>query len=38
MRNFLTNTPLNIEKNYGVALAALGFINFIYPDPLPAKK
>lgn len=31
-------TSLNIEKNYGVALAALGFINFIYPDPLPAKK
>ncbi len=24
-----------IEKNYGMALAALGFLNFDYPDPLP---
>lgn len=31
-------TSLNIEKNYGIALAAIGFINFIYPDPLPTKK
>ena len=28
-------TSLFIRKNYGMALAALGFVNFIYPDPLP---
>ncbi len=28
---------LNIKKNYGIALAALGFVNFIYPDHLPLK-
>ena len=28
---------LNIEKRYGIALAALGFVNFIYPEPLPVK-
>jgi pyruvoyl-dependent arginine decarboxylase len=28
---------LYIQKNYGMALAALGFVNFIYPDPIPAK-
>lgn len=28
---------LKIEKRYGLALAALGFVNFIYPDPLPVK-
>lgn len=25
-------TSLYIQKNYGMALVALGFINFIYPD------
>ncbi|MES9994937.1 pyruvoyl-dependent arginine decarboxylase [Desulfovibrio aminophilus] len=28
---------LTIEKNYGMVLAALGFVNFIYPDPFPLK-
>jgi len=28
-------TSLYIEKKYGMALAALGFIGFIYPDPYP---
>lgn len=27
---------LSIRKNYGIALAALGFVNFIYPDALPS--
>ena len=27
-----------IEKKYGVALAALGFVDFIYTDPLPREK
>ncbi|MCP4228793.1 MAG: pyruvoyl-dependent arginine decarboxylase [bacterium] len=30
-----TTTSIYIEKNYGMALAALGFVNFDYPDPLP---
>lgn len=29
-----TVTSLYIEKKYGMALAALGFINFIYPGPV----
>jgi arginine decarboxylase len=29
-----TVTSLYIEKKYGIALAALGFVNFIYPGPL----
>lgn len=28
-------TSLYIRKKYGMALAALGFLNFIYPDPIP---
>lgn len=31
-------TTLYIKKKYGIALAALGFINFIYPDQLPVKE
>jgi arginine decarboxylase len=31
-------TCLNIRKNYGMALAALGFVNFIFPDKTPVKK
>lgn len=27
-------TSLYIERNYGLVLAALGFLNFIYPDPV----
>ncbi|NOZ22919.1 MAG: hypothetical protein GXP25_17720 [Planctomycetes bacterium] len=30
-------TSLTIRKNYGIALAALGFVNFIYLDPAPAE-
>lgn len=30
-----TVTSLYIEKKYGIALAALGFVNFIYPGPVP---
>lgn len=30
-------TSLHIEKNYGIALAQLGFVNFIYLDPVPVK-
>ncbi len=30
-------TSLHIRKNYGVALAALGFVGFIYPDELSIK-
>ena len=30
-------TSLYIKKNYGMALAALGFVNFIYPDPTPIR-
>ena len=30
-------TSLYIEKTYGMALAAIGFVNFIYPPPLPVK-
>ena len=33
-----TVTSLYIEKKYGMSLAALGFINFIYPDPAPVTK
>ena len=28
-------TSLQIDKNYGIALAQLGFLNFIYLDPVP---
>lgn len=28
---------IHVEKKYGIALAALGFLNFIYPDPIPVK-
>ena len=31
-------TSVYIEKKYGVALAALGFVDFIYTDPLPREK
>ncbi len=31
-------TSLYIRKNYGMALAALGFVGFIYPDEAPIKK
>lgn len=30
-------TSLYIEKKYGIALAALGFVNFIYTNPVPVK-
>ena len=30
-------TSLYINKKYGMALAALGFLNFIYPDPLQVE-
>ena len=30
-------TSLYIQKNYGIALAALGFVNFIYPAPLQTE-
>ncbi|MBN2437519.1 MAG: pyruvoyl-dependent arginine decarboxylase [Deltaproteobacteria bacterium] len=30
-------TSLFIQNNYGIALAALGFVNFIYPDPIPVQ-
>lgn len=30
-------TSLYIQKNYGIAIAALGFVNFIYPDQIPIK-
>ncbi|MFH1079930.1 MAG: pyruvoyl-dependent arginine decarboxylase [Pseudomonadota bacterium] len=30
-------TSLYIQKNYGMALAALGFVNFIYPDSIPVN-
>jgi pyruvoyl-dependent arginine decarboxylase (PvlArgDC) len=33
-----TITSIYIEKNYGMALAALGFVNFIYPDPIPVPE
>jgi arginine decarboxylase len=33
-----TVTSLYIEKKYGMSLAALGFINFIYPYPAPVTK
>jgi pyruvoyl-dependent arginine decarboxylase (PvlArgDC) len=29
-----TVTSLYIEKKYGISLAALGFVNFIYPGPV----
>ena len=29
---------LHINKKYGIALAALGFLNYIYPDPIAVKK
>jgi arginine decarboxylase len=28
-------TSLYIEKKYGLVLAALDFVNFTYPDPIP---
>lgn len=31
-------TSLYIQKKYGIALAALGFVNFIYPDKIPIKE
>ena len=31
-------TSLQIEKNYGIALAQLGFLNFIYLDPVPITR
>jgi arginine decarboxylase len=31
-------TSLYIKKNYGMALAALGFVNFIYPDLMPLRE
>jgi arginine decarboxylase len=31
-------TSLYIKKKYGVALAQLGFLGFIYTDPLPVPK
>lgn len=31
-------TSLNITKKYGMALSALGFVGFIYPDEFPLKK
>ncbi|WP_419785199.1 pyruvoyl-dependent arginine decarboxylase [Pseudodesulfovibrio sp.] len=31
-------TSLIIKKKYGIALAALGFVGFIYPEELPSKK
>lgn len=30
-------TSLYIQKNFGISLAALGFVNFIYPEPVPIK-
>ena len=30
-------TSFYIQKHYGIALAALGFVNFIYPDQIPVK-
>lgn len=31
-------TSLQITQNYGIALAALGFVNFEYPGPMDVKK
>lgn len=31
-------TSLQITKKYGMALSALGFVGFIYPDEFPMKK
>ena len=31
-------TSLQITKKYGIALSALGFVGFIYPDEFPMKK
>lgn len=31
-------SSLYINKKYGIALAALGFINFIYPDPIETPE
>lgn len=31
-------TSLYITKKYGMCLSALGFVNFIYPGPLPLDK
>jgi pyruvoyl-dependent arginine decarboxylase (PvlArgDC) len=33
-----TVTSLYIEKKYGISLAALGFVNFIYTNPVPVKN
>jgi pyruvoyl-dependent arginine decarboxylase (PvlArgDC) len=30
--------PLNITKKYGITLAAIAFINYKYPDPIPTSK
>jgi len=29
---------LNITKKYGIALAALGFLNYIYPDMITSGE
>ena len=31
-------TSLQIKQKYGIALAALGFVNFIYPEPVEVYK
>lgn len=31
-------TSLHITRKYGIALSALGFVGFIYPDEYPIKK
>jgi hypothetical protein len=31
-------TSFTIKKKYGIALAALGFVNFVYSDEIPIKK
>lgn len=31
-------TSIHIEKKYGMALAQLGFLNFIYLDPVPVEN
>jgi arginine decarboxylase len=31
-------TSLTIERKYGMALSALGFVGFIYPDEFPLKR
>jgi len=31
-------TSLYIQKNYGMALAAIGFLNYLYPQPVPTVE